>query len=203
MKNGTTRWPDLSGRVFERLTVKAREGTRGGKRAWRCQCACGASVVVRTDHLTLGRVKSCGCFSSDVTAARNMSHGLSHLPEYDTWLHVIARCTNEKSASWSKYGAQGITMCARWRESFEAFFEDMGRKPSPQHSIDRIDNARGYEPANCRWATITEQNRNRRCVKRTDATVAEMRRLRAAGESVRQIAERYRCDPGTVYSALR
>jgi hypothetical protein len=92
-------------------------------------------------------------------------HGqyICRLPEYRAWQSMRDRCHNHKSQDYSWYGARGITVCERWRISFLAFYEDMGPRPSPKHSIDRYPNHSGnYEKTNCRWATMTEQNRNRR-----------------------------------------
>jgi len=72
------------------------------------------------------------------------------------------RCENPACAAYARYGGRGITVCARWRDSFEAFLADVGPRPSPRHSIDRKDNDKGYEPGNCRWATPSEQNANQR-----------------------------------------
>lgn len=82
-------------------------------------------------------------------------------PEYITWSAMIARCYNPKNSSYARYGALGITVCDQWRNSYKAFLGDMGRRPSPYHSIDRIDSKGNYEPSNCRWATDAEQVRNR------------------------------------------
>lgn len=85
-------------------------------------------------------------------------------PEYTAWAAMIRRCTNPKQDNYRYYGGRGITVCSRWRRSFSAFLADMGRKPSPNHSIDRRENEGNYEPDNCRWATRSEQRRNRRQV---------------------------------------
>lgn len=92
---------------------------------------------------------------------RYRKSNLSHLPEYRVWDELQRRCLNPRHQNFSSYGGRGITVCARW-DSFENFYADMGPRPSPAHSIDRIDNNRGYYPSNCQWATAAEQNRNRR-----------------------------------------
>ena len=90
------------------------------------------------------------------------SHLMSYTPEYQAWENMYTRCTNPKHASYKNYGGRGIKICDRWRNSFENFYEDMGKKPSNRYSLDRIDNDGDYEPGNCRWATFKTQIDNRR-----------------------------------------
>jgi len=95
---------------------------------------------------------------------RTRKHGaaIDKTPEYAAWASMKTRCFNPKAQQYANYGARGITVCAAWRDSFEAFIADMGARPSSKHSLDRIDNERGYEPENCRWATVHQQNNNQR-----------------------------------------
>lgn len=97
--------------------------------------------------------------------AKNTTHGMSQTPTYQTWQAMCRRCRDPNFIVYADYGGRGITVCRRWANSFEAFLEDMSERPSKRHSIERIDNARGYEPGNCRWATQTEQMRNTRASK--------------------------------------
>lgn len=156
---------DLTGQKYGRLTVQSFAET--GKKIihWKCLCECGGENVVSTTHLRSGHTSSCGCYSREVSAAiskKNAKHGMWNTPEFSIWGSIIDRCCNEKCKKYPLYGGRGITICAEWKESFFAFFRHIGPRPSNKHSIDRIDNDKGYEPGNVRWATLDIQNNNRR-----------------------------------------
>lgn len=160
----------MIGQVFGRLTVVALDEGRA-RRYYHCACACGRSHLVRADHLRSGRISSCGCWHDEAAAVFNETHGerRARTPEYRAWCNMIDRCERQACPSFAHYGGRGITVCSRWRASFVAFLEDMGRRPSPQHSLDRIDVNGQYSPGNCRWADRKTQARNVRNVKHITA----------------------------------
>ncbi len=169
MAKGWFRFDDLTGRVFGSLTVvqylrrdPPREGARGGgDHWWTCRCVCGNVKGVRSAHLKRGAVVSCGCHKAKIAGDRNRTHGKSKTREYRIWFGMLERCRNPKNLAFAGYGERGITVCRRWAK-FDNFLRDMGKCPPDKYSIERNDNDSGYSRGNCRWATITEQNRNTR-----------------------------------------
>lgn len=152
--------PNLVGVKFGSLTVECRlpETNKQGHVIWKCNCMCGNTCYVTTGSLNSKHTRSCGCLSK-VWAVK---HGLRNSSEYRIWQNIKSRCYNENLEFYKDYGARGITVCDEWKNDFMAFYNDMGPRPSPRHSIDRKDNDKGYSKDNCRWATAEEQQNNTR-----------------------------------------
>lgn len=127
-----------------------------------CLCDCGSEKRILASALNPNGSKSCGCLRRDVTIKRGTSHGLYYHPLWRTYQNIIARCEAPNHKSFHNYGGRGIGMCPKWRNDFLSFVADMGTKPSPKHSIDRVNNDGNYEPGNCKWKTMKEQSFNRR-----------------------------------------
>lgn len=130
-----------------------------------CKCDCGNEKHIRAGDLRSGRAKSCGCMIKSAVTKRNTTHGHALTgkctTEFRAWTGMLSRCYNSNRERYKNYGGRGITVCDRWLTSFENFYSDLGPKPSPQYSLDRIDNNGNYEPSNCHWATKEQQARNK------------------------------------------
>lgn len=160
---------DITGQRFNRLVVLRRAAIEdGGNLRWECRCDCGNITTSLGSHLKNGGVKSCGCLLLKA-GEQTRTHGFTASQDplakstYAAWANMIDRCVNPKAKAYKNYGGRGIRVCERWRGSFEAFVEDIGVRPSKDHSLDRYPDVNGgYEPSNCRWATASEQTRNTR-----------------------------------------
>ena len=154
-----SRIKDIQGQVFGKLTVLRFHSVKNHKALWECKCECGTKTISRGDHLRNGRSRSCGCLGGCPITHGCHRRGLKS-PAYKSWANMMQRCTNTNHAWYSYYGGRGITVCDEWRD-FKNFLRDMGERPEGL-TLDRIDNNKGYYKSNCRWATISEQNGNKR-----------------------------------------
>ena len=152
------------GRRFHRLLVLDYAGRSANKSILvRCRCDCGVVKVVRLCALQRSEIKSCGCFRREFSASQKtgLTHGMSHSGTYGSWAAMKYRCGNANHVAYKEYGGRGISVCARWLESFENFLEDLGDRPVG-FTLDRINADGNYEPGNCRWAPPKIQGNNRR-----------------------------------------
>jgi hypothetical protein len=153
---------DISGMRFGKLLVSNDRVRVNGKIKWKCICDCGSTKLVRSDALVSGATQSCGCLHRKLMAQRMTTHGMSSLPEYKIWRSIISRCENKNNESYGSYGGRGITVSEEWRKSFLEFINDVGRRPTKSHSLERVDNNSGYRKENCVWATSLTQAANTR-----------------------------------------
>ena len=148
---------NLTGHTYGRLTVISYADKKGTKHRWNCQCECGGSAITTSSNLRTGHAISCGCAVKELMT----THGMYKSPEYKAYMGMKERCYLKGGQRYASYGGRGITICARWLESFENFYTDMGERPTSDHSIDRINNDGNYELSNCKWSTRSEQGVNK------------------------------------------
>lgn len=166
---------DLTGKRFGRLIVIKLIGRKNGKHIWLCECDCGKEKLITKYDLESGATKSCGCLQKERTIAYHTKHGLSeNCPEYKIWSAIKDRCFNKKCKHFYNYGGRGITVCDRYKNSFEEFINNLGFRISKNYTIGRINNDGHYSCGKCeecikngwianlRWETRTQQNRNHR-----------------------------------------
>ena len=152
-----------TGQTFGRLTVVEAAASRGNRTAWKCQCSCGKSVVVRWYNLQSGTTRSCGCLLAELNHRRLTTHGATtngkRSATYQSWCDARARCNDPRDPGWPNYGGRGIRFCDRWND-FANFLADMGEMPRGM-SIERLNNDLGYEPRNCLWIPRSAQAKNK------------------------------------------
>lgn len=181
---GSGAW--LNQRV-QHIPISPAGKTIEGRSAWKFLCGrCGKTFVWARDRVESGAKKDCGCGKTARHSAASRKHGMRDSKEYRAWHAIKNRCLNPRTKDFQRYGGAGIGMFHEWVNDFPAFFAHVGEAPSAEHQIDRIDTTRGYEPGNVRWATRSEQQRNRRttyvwhikgCTYQTSTEAAEANRV--------------------------
>jgi hypothetical protein len=152
------------GKKFGRLTVLGMGHRSATSRQWywKCRCDCGTEKEIMGCNIRAGVAESCGCLQKERASKANKVHGKSRTKTHTAWKNIKQRCLNPKNNHFHDYGGRGIKICDKWKNSFAAFDADIGIPPSPEHTLDRIDNNGNYEPGNVRWVTGLDQIRNRR-----------------------------------------
>lgn len=193
---------ELAGSKIGRLTVlweveSARYPSGKPKRRYECECECGRRSVVLLSHLRSGHTQSCGCLATERRTEAQLKHGHARgglSPTYISWKNMLQRCYSVRHPHYKNYGGRGITICNRWRESFETFLADMGERPKGL-TLERVNNDGNYEPGNCIWATYTKQSNNRRSlirIKHKDRVYTSMSQCaKACGINYQQFRNYY------------
>ena len=179
------RKPDGIGTRYGRLVISecappyVQPSTGVRQRRWLVRCDCGAEKIVTQHGLRTGKTKSCGCLNEEMKRSR-VDHGHACRSDnrkptrtFNAWRTMLQRCTNPKAEQWKNYGARGITICDRWRQSFSNFLADLGEAPEGM-TLERTNVNGNYEPSNCVWASPKEQARNTRRARKVTFQGREM-----------------------------
>lgn len=147
------------GQTIDQITIKEKI-QHNGKTAYKCVCSCGKECIKVCSQLSISVCRCIDCGNIESGNKRRTTFNYKGTQEYRAWSNMKNRCTNPNYELYHRYGGRGIKVCDEWVNSFETFLKDMGKKPSKQHSIDRINNDLGYSKDNCKWATKKEQSNN-------------------------------------------
>lgn len=187
---------DLTGKTFGKWIVLSYAGMHDGDYAkfWNCLCqGCGAEREVSGNALKQGSTSSCRKCQRRVPPTPTVKHGMTGTPEYTAWSAMKDRCYRDKNC-WHNYGGRGIVVCKEWLGSFQAFFDHVGKKPSKEHQLDRINNDGNYEPGNVRWVLPVQNHRN----KRTNRLLI----VDGVSKTATEWCEQYGIHPNTLWKRL-
>ncbi len=187
----------LIGQVFNRLTVIQNAGTdKHNQSMWKCKCICGNEITTRGTNLLSGSTQSCGCWGRERAAELKRSHGLHDHPLYHIWAAMKDRCYNTNNKRYERYGGRGIRVHENWIANFEIFYNwAISKGYRPGLTIERIDNDGNYEPGNCRWATVLEQQQN---TSRTKISPEDVFKIRNDNRTHKVIASDYGVNESTI-----
>lgn len=195
---------DLTGQHFGRLSVMRRDGVRNGHITWLCQCQCGTRKLITGGALRSGGTVSCGCYWQQRRKEAKTTHGLSSHSLYSRWNMMIQRCTLNTNKSYPRYGGRGIRVCRAWRRFPTFYVWAIANGYRPDLWLKRKNNDGNYTPRNCKWATLSEQARNRRPVKLTSHQVMKIKKALASmpygasGGKKAALARRFGVSPSTI-----
>lgn len=187
---------DLTGKRFGKLTAVKKTRNKAKEVCWECKCDCGNILIIRVYDILNAHTKSCGCLKEYTIKTASVTHGLYGHPFYLIWSHIIQRCTNPKVHNFKNYGGRGIKVCKRWLK-FENFFIDKFHTWQEGLSIDRINNNGNYTQKNTRWATITDQAKNKRNVKKIKNSLGQV------FESQADAGRKTHISKGNIWSCLK
>lgn len=187
---------DLTRERYGMLTVTHRAPNQKKKTVWYCECDCGGETKVIACHLRSGAIRSCGCLGGTYKHGESDIH--NRTPEYQAWLNMKRRCYNPNDDRYESYGGSGVKVCEQWKDDYRAFLADMGRRPSPDHSLERLNVYGDYEPSNCTWILNAEQQRNQRKTKLTPEGVELIRDWLDKGFTQQAIADTLNVQQTTV-----
>jgi hypothetical protein len=192
------------GTRYGRFTVgKFSHTGKRGHAHYECLCDCGNKKIRQIAPIRHGTTKSCGCFRSDYRRSQWLKHGHAKTRVYRSWRSMIRRCYFPECDAYKYYGAKGINVCDRWKESFANFLADMGPQPTNESEIDRINTEGNYEPCNCRWATHTENMRHTSNNKLSEGDAITIRFLHDSGITIRWLSIAYNCNYYTVSNVVK
>lgn len=143
---------NLTGQKFGMLTaIKYIDKDKYSNCNWLCKCDCGNEKIIRSSSFKSGKTKSCGCLLKEIAKFTHTKHGQTNIPEYNVWVDIKQWCYNENHSKYKNYGIKDIRVCSQWKNSFEKFYKDVGKRPSKEYTLERLGEDWHFTPSNCEW----------------------------------------------------